>query len=264
MLYNLQQPNKKLDDNDYFKLLNILSVNENLVKNSDAKTAMRKNNGTYSRKRVTPQKQLKTQSKAQTNKRYTPEKLEQNSDNIFTDGKEGFETTKEDSETEERRVGTLSHSECKFLESKYTSGSAAYGSVKNLQKSTNLKPRKVIKILEGKNSHTKHQDIRKTFHRLKVIAYSIKEIWSLDLAHVDKLAPYNPDVKYHLFAVDCLSRYLRAEPLRSNYATVTAEGFKRMIQNKQPQKVWVDAGSEFKGSFKTLREKSRSEFAKLF
>ena len=28
-----------------------------------------------------------------------------------------------------------------------------------------------------------------------------------------------------------------------------------MIKNKQPQKVWVDAGAEFKGSFKTLCEK---------
>ena len=103
LLYNLQQPIKKLDDDDYFKLLNILSVNESLVVNSDAKTAIRKNIGKFSRKRVTPQKQSKTQSKAQTNKRYTPEKIEQDSDNIFTDGKEGFETTKEDSETEEEK-----------------------------------------------------------------------------------------------------------------------------------------------------------------
>ena len=103
LLYNLQQPNKKFDDYDYFKRLNILSVNESLVINSDAKTAIRKNIGKFSRKRVTPQKQSKTQSKAQTNKRYTPEKLEQDSDNTFTDGKEGFETTKEDSETEEEK-----------------------------------------------------------------------------------------------------------------------------------------------------------------
>ena len=90
-----------------------------------------------------------------------------------------------------RRVGILSQSERKHLEAKYTSGSAAYGSVRNLQKASNLKPRKVIKFLEGKNSYTKHKNFRKTFPRLKVIAYSINEIWSLDLAHVDKLAPYN-------------------------------------------------------------------------
>ena len=33
------------------------------------------------------------------------------------------------------------------------------------------------------------------------------------------------------------------------------EAFKQMIKTKQPQKVWVDKGTVFKGSFKTLCEK---------
>ena len=164
MLYNLQQPNKKLDDDDYFKLLNILSVNESLVINSDAKTAIKKHIEKFSRKRVTSQKQSKTQSKVQTNKKYTPEKLEQDSDNILPTEKKDLKPQKKTVKPRKRKIGTLSQSERKFLESKYTSGSAAYGSVKNLQKSTNLKPRTVIKFLEGKNSYTKHKKFRKTFH----------------------------------------------------------------------------------------------------
>ena len=154
-----------------------------------------------------------------------------------------------------RRVGTLSQSQRKFLESKYSSGPAAYGSVKNLQKSLKFKLRKRKAFLENKNAHTKHKKFRKTFHRLKIISYTINEIWSLDLAHVDKLALYNRDIEYILVAVDCLSRYLQFEPLKSKYATSTAEAFKQMIKHKKPQKVWVDAGTEFKGSFKTLCEK---------
>ena len=100
LLYNLQLPNKKFDDDNYFKLLDILSVNENLVMNSNAKAAIRKNIEKPSRKRITPQKQSKTKSKARTNKKRTPEKFEQDSDNTFT---EGFETTKEDSESEEEK-----------------------------------------------------------------------------------------------------------------------------------------------------------------
>ena len=91
--------------------------------------------------------------------------------------------------------------------------------------------------------------------RLKVIVYDIDEIWSLDLAFVDKLAQYNHDVKYLLVAVDCMSRYLRVQPLKSKYATTTAEAFKLMITTKQPEKVWVDKGTEFKGSFETLCKK---------
>ena len=106
-------------------------------------------------------------------------------------------------------------------------------------------------FLETKNAHTKYKGFRKSFARLKVIAYDLDEIWSLDLAHVDKLLKQNAGIKYLLIAVDCLSRYLRVEPLKSKYATTTAEAFKRMSKHKQPIKVWVDAGTEFKGNFKT-------------
>ena len=55
---------------------------------------------------------------------------------------------------------------------------------------------------------------RKRFPTPKVIAYDINEIWSLNLAYLDKLAKENKDVKHLLVAVDCLSRYLRFELLK--------------------------------------------------
>ena len=81
---------------------------------------------------------------------------------------------------------------------------------------------------------------------------------------MDKLAKENKDVKYLLVAVDCLSRYLRVEPLKSKYATKTAGVFKKMIRNKRPKKVWVDAGTEFNGSFSILRQKNEIEVYKNF
>ena len=78
---------------------------------------------------------------------------------------------------------------------------------------------------------------------------------SVDLEFVDKLANYNRGVKYLLVAVDCLSRYLRVESLKTKYATETAEAFKKMIKHKQPKKVWVDDGTEFLGAFKDLCNK---------
>ena len=59
-------------------------------------------------------------------------------------------------------------------------------------------------------------------------------------------------LKYLLVAVHCLSRYLRVEPLKTKYATETAEAFKKMIKHKQPKKVRVDDGTEFLGAFKDL------------
>ena len=68
------------------------------------------------------------------------------------------------------KTGTLLTNEKKLLELKYTNGPAAYGSVKNLQKSTKLKPSKVKLFLEGKNALTKPKKYRKKFPTLKVIA----------------------------------------------------------------------------------------------
>ena len=63
---------------------------------------------------------------------------------------------------------------------------------------------------------------RKEFPTLEVIAYDINKIWLIDLVHVVKLAKDN-DVEYLLFAVHCYSCYLRFEPLKSKYATTTAD-----------------------------------------
>ena len=99
--------------------------------------------------------------------------------------------------------------------------------------------------LETKPSSTKYRSIRLKFPRLRVIVKDNNEIWSLDLAHVDKLAKYNRDIRYLLVAVDGLSRYLRVEPMKTKYATEAAQAFKKIIKYKQPLKVWVDDSKEF-------------------
>ena len=98
-----------------------------------------------------------------------------------------FSKPQRKTELSKRRItGNLLTNEKKLLELNYTKGPAAYGSVKDLQKSTKLKPSKGKLFLEGKNAHTKHKKYRKMFPTLKVIAYDINKIWSLDLAYVDK------------------------------------------------------------------------------
>ena len=46
---------------------------------------------------------------------------------------------------------------------------------------------KVRSFLETKPSFTKYRSIRLKFPRLRVVIKDINEIWSLDLAHVDKV-----------------------------------------------------------------------------
>ena len=72
---------------------------------------------------------------------------------------------------------------------------------------------------------------------------------------MDKVAQLNNGVKYLLVAVDVLSRYLRVQPMKALCAKDAVEAFKKMIKKKQPEKVWTDKGSEFKGDFKKFCEK---------
>ena len=140
-----------------------------------------------------------------------------------------------------------------MLKTKYSDKSpAVFGSVNNLIKATNLPGKKIKHFLHTEPAYTKCRTVIRKTLRLKVIVYDIDKIWSLDLAFGDKLAQYNHDVKYLLVAVECMSRYLRVQPLKSKYATTTAEAFKLMITTKQPKKVWLDKGTEFKGSFEAL------------
>ena len=131
-------------------------------------------------------------------------------------------------------------------------GPASYGSIKRLQTQSKLPIGKLQSHLETKPSFTKYRSIRLKFPRLKVFVKDINEVWSLDLAQVDKLAKFNRNIKYLLVAVDCFSRYLRVELLKTKYATEAAEAFKKMIKKKQPEKLWVVDGTDFLGLFKQL------------
>ena len=143
------------------------------------------------------------------------------------------------------------------MKKKYTSGPAAFGSKSNLIKVSGLSETKVQNFLESQNAYTKYRVSVRRFPRLKVIVNDINEIWSLDLAFVDKLAKHNNNVKYLLVAVDCLSRYVRVQPLKTKNSVEVAKAFQAMIKWKQPQKAWVDKGTEFKGEFKKLCDRRR-------
>ena len=54
----------------------------------------------------------------------------------------------------------------------------------------------------------------------------VNEIWLSDLAYVDNLANYNRGAKSLFVAVDCLSQYLREEPMKTNYVTKRADALK--------------------------------------
>ena len=148
-------------------------------------------------------------------------------------------------------TGFLSKSEKTKLQRLYSSGKAAYGSLKNLQKTSNLSKTKVEKFLQSKESFTKFRQANRKFDRLSAFAKHINEIWCMDLAFVDKLATLNNGVKYLLVSIDVFSRLVRVQPMKSKDAKETVRAFEKMITAKsKPKKIWVDKGTEFAGAFK--------------
>ncbi len=92
--------------------------------------------------------------------------------------------------------------------------------------------------------------IRKKFPRLKVYSKDINEIWSIDLAYVDKLSKYNDGIMYLFVCVDVLSRYLRVQPMKNKFANTAMTALMKMIKTRtKPQKIWTDKGTEFAGAF---------------
>ena len=187
-LYALQQTSSKLL-HDHYEVLNYLNLAPHLTCN------------TYAKKFIKVQKE---------------QKLRQFSDGKASEQKPAVERAEKQrllalmrkaSQTQRKKskrqqAGKLHSVEIKKLNNVYIKGKAAFGSVTNIKKESGLSQKKIEKFLQSKNSYTKYRQFRKNFPRLKVVAYRINEIWSMDVAYMDKISKHNNGVKYLLVAVD--------------------------------------------------------------
>ena len=99
-------------------------------------------------------------------------------------------------------TGSLSKSERQKLQRLYTQGGAAYGSMRNLMKASNLSVSKVRPIFHSKLYYTKITLATRKFRQMKAFARFKNEIWCMDLAYVAELAKDNNGVKYLLVRQD--------------------------------------------------------------
>ena len=140
-----------------------------------------------------------------------------------------------------------------MLQRLYTQGGAAYGSLRNLVKASNLSVSKVRQFLHSKPSYTKFSLATRKFKRMKAFARFKNEIWCTDLAYVDKLAKGNNGVKYLLVRQDLFDRTVDAKGMKTKDSKETARAFLSMItKKKRPEKIWVDKATDFAGEFKKL------------
>ena len=146
---------------------------------------------------------------------------------------------------------------------------AAFGSRRNLVATSQCSPKNVDLYLSSSETYTKFKQTRKRFLRLKVVSYRLNEIWSVDLADMQKLAANNSGIRYLFVAVDALTCYLWVEPLKVKTSQACKEALMRIIAKNgkppvpkicnathQPEKIWVDKGREFSGVCQFLSVKS--------
>ena len=129
-------------------------------------------------------------------------------------------------------AGSLSKSERQKLQRLYTQGGAAYGSVRNLVKASNLSVSKVRQFLHSKPSYTKFTLATRKFKRMKAFARFKNENWCMDLAYIDKLAKDNDGVKYLLVRHDLFDRTVDAKGMKTKDSKETIRAFLTMITKK--------------------------------
>ena len=133
-------------------------------------------------------------------------------------------------------AGSLSKYERQKLQRLYTQGAAAYGSVRNLAKTSRLPVSKARQFLYSKASYTKFTLAARKFKRMMAFARFKNEIWCMDLAYVDKLAKKNNGVKYLLVRQDLFDRTVNAKGMKTKDSQETVKAFSSMITKKTDQK----------------------------
>ena len=150
-------------------------------------------------------------------------------------------------------AGSLSKSERQKLQRLYTQGGAAYGSVRNCVKASNISVSKVGQFLHSKPTYTKLTLAPRKFKRIKAFARFKNENWCMDLTYLDKLAKDNNGLKYLLVPQDMFDRTVDAKRKKTKDSKEIVRAFLSMITKKnRPKKNWVDEGTEFAGEFKKL------------
>ena len=133
-------------------------------------------------------------------------------------------------------AGSLSKSECQRLQRLYTQSGAAYGSVRNLVKASNLSVSKVRQFLRSKRSYTKFTLATRKFKRMKAFARFKNEIWCMYLAYVVELAKDNNGGKCLLVRQDLFDRTVDAKEMKTKDSKETVRVFLTMITKKNRPK----------------------------
>ena len=103
-----------------------------------------------------------------------------------------------------------------------------------------------------------HKTIIRKFEERRVYSIFKDNIWGVDLADMQLLSKYNKGIRFLLCVIDMFSKYSWVVPLKDKKGISIAKAFQIILKqsNRNPNKIWVDKGSEFYNAYfkKWLRD----------
>lgn len=127
-----------------------------------------------------------------------------------------------------------------------------------IQKGLKLRKSQLKDWLLQQDEYTSYFPAIRKFKRPKTISPFVDYIWGSDVAYMLPFSESNDNFAYFVVFVDIFSRYAFAEPLKTLKARSMLSAMHDVFENRQPQVLFTDAGSEYvnRSTQKYLKDKS--------
>ena len=90
-----------------------------------------------------------------------------------------------------------------------------------------------------------HKPVKRKFKKRRVMVNGIDKIWAADLADMKAFEDYNDGYTFLLLVIDIFSKYGWIVPLKNKKGKTVAEALKNIFEERKPEKLWTDKGTEF-------------------
>ena len=91
-----------------------------------------------------------------------------------------------------------------------------------------------------------HKPVKRKFRKRRVRVSGNNKIWAADLADMTALKDYNDGYTFLLLVIDTFSKYGWIIPLKNKQGKTVAKALKNIFEERKPEKLWTDKGTEFK------------------
>ena len=112
----------------------------------------------------------------------------------------------------------------------------------------NISLARISTWLNSRISHSVHKQADVHFPRNPVIAPTVDHQWQIDLLFLDRLARHNQGFKIIFVAIDVVSRFAWAQPMKNKTGISTTDAFAEILKRaapRKPKKLQSDKGTEF-------------------